>query len=129
MNQSSELSSHQMYSKILGQLSKGSLISILSESSKLMFLSNFYIGLFGLTFADNISCSMLWISPFVISSSSTLQCLSAQVFRHEIFQLCQCYYTYARDHSHIESSHSLCQTFTKFQNHPPSTLSFKMPNL
>ena len=38
VNLSSELSSHQMYSKVLRQFSKGSLILISSESSKILLL-------------------------------------------------------------------------------------------
>ena len=34
-----------------------------------------------------------------------------------------------RDHSRIESSHSLRQNDAKLQTHPPSTLHVKMPNL
>ena len=67
------------------------------------------------------------MSPCIISSSTTLQCLNTQVFRHEIFQLCQ--YTCVRGHSHMESSYSLCQNDAKFHTNPPSTVHFKMPNL
>ena len=110
-----------MYSKMLRQFSKESLISISSESSKIQLLVIFFfcIGLFGLTFAGNISCSMFWMSSCVISSSATFQCLNTQVFRHKIFQLCQCCYTRVRGHSHIESSHGLCQNDVKFQTNPP----------
>ena len=34
-----------------------------------------------------------------------------------------------KGHSHIESSHSLCENDAMFQIHPPSTLHVKMPNL
>ena len=71
VNLRSELSSHQTYSKMLRQFSKGSLISISSESTKFIFSSKFCIGLSCLTFAD-ISCSTLWMSPCVLSSSATL---------------------------------------------------------
>ena len=36
---------------------------------------------------------------------------------------------YVRGHSHIESSHSLCQNDPKLQTHPPSIHNVKMPNL
>ena len=117
-----------MYSKMLRQFSKGSLISISSESSKVHLLIKVLYTLSGLTFADDIPCPTLSMSPCAISCSATL-CLSTQVFRHEIFQLCQCQYTCVRGHSHIESSHSLRENDAKFQAHPPSTLHVKMPNL
>ena len=60
VNLRSELGSHQMYSK-----SKGSLISISSESSKIHRL----------TFADDISCSTLWMSPCGIGSSFIMNVL------------------------------------------------------
>ena len=117
-----------MYSKMLRQFSKGSLISISSESSKVHLLIKVLYTLSGLTFADDIPCPTLSMSPCAISCSATL-CLSTQVFRHEIFQLCQCQYTCVRDHLHIKSSHSLHENDAKFQTHPPSTLRVKMPDL
>ena len=44
----------------------------------------FCVGLSGLTSANHISFSILWMSPCVISSSKNL-CLNNQVFRHKIF--------------------------------------------
>ena len=38
------------------------------------------------------------------------------------------FYT-TRNHSHIESSHSLCQNDPKLQTHPPIIVKVKMPNL
>ena len=60
----SEVSSHQIYSKMLRQFSKASLISISSQSLKIhqKFIC---IVLSGLTFADDSFCSMLWMSPCV----------------------------------------------------------------
>ena len=75
VNQRPELSSNQMYYKMLRQLSKGSLISISSESWKIHLLINVLYSLSDLTFADNISSCMLWMSPCAISSNLTL-CLS-----------------------------------------------------
>ena len=107
-----------MHSKILRQFSKGSLISASSESSKIHLLIKVLYFLFH---ALNVFlCFQL---------SATLKCISTQVFRHEISQLCQCQYTCERGHSHIKSSHSLSETDAKFQTHPSSTLHIKMPIL
>ena len=111
---------------MLRQFSKESLISISSESSKIHLLikalyRHIWLSLcrqYFLFYALNVRCS-----PWVFSGS--IYNLSTQVFRHEIFQLCQCKYIFVRCHSHIESSHS----DIKFQTHPLSTFHFNMPNL
>ena len=78
--------------------------SIIKDSS---FNQSFVQPYLVFTFAD-ISCSMLWMSPRVISSDATLKCLSTQVFIHEVFQLCQNQYTCVRGHSQIEFGCSNC---------------------
>ena len=78
--------------------------SVIKDSS---FNQSFVQAYLVFTFAD-ISFSMLWMSPRVISSNATLKCLSTQVFIHEIFQLCQCQYTCVRGHSQIEFGCSNC---------------------
>ena len=119
-----------MYSKMLRQFSKGSLISISSESSKIHLLIR-------------VLCRPIWfnfcrryfmfhapnISLYYFQQCNFMICLITQVFRHETLPLCQSQCTYVRGHSHVESSHSLHQNDATFQTHPPSTLHVKMPNL
>ena len=112
-----------MYFKILRQFTKETQSQFHQSHQKLIFLSKFCIGMSGLTFADG-SCSALSVSPCVIGSSTTLQFLCTQAFRHEIFQLSQCQYTCVRGHLHIESSHSFNENDAKFQT-PPIYLSRK----
>ena len=106
-----------MYFKISRQFTKETQSQFHQSHQKLIFLSKFCIGMSGLTFADG-SCSALSVSPCVIGSSTTLQFLRTQAFRHEIFQLSQCQYTCVRDHLHIESSHSFNKNDAKFQTPP-----------
>ena len=115
-----------MFFEILRQFTKGNSISILSE---FIFLSKFCIGISGLTLTDEISCSTFSMSPCVIGSSATIQCLSTKAFRHEIFQLSECQFTCVRGHLHIESSHSLHKNDVTFQTHSPNIFHTKMPNL
>ena len=58
--------------------------------TKIHLLINIFYRLIWFNLADDISFSILWMSFCVISSSATLQCLSTYVFRHGIFQFCQC---------------------------------------
>ena len=115
-----------MYSKMLRQFSKGSLISISSESSKIHLLIK--------VLYRHIQFN-LCRRYFLFHALNVSLCYQQQWnfmsqylgLQGEIFQLCQCQYTCVRGHSHIKSSHSLYDA--KFQTHPPSTLYFKMPSL
>ena len=119
-----------MYSKMLRQVSKESLISISSESSKIHLLIKVLYrptwfnlcGLYFLFYALNVSLCYQPQYNFIMSQHS-------QVFIHEIFKLSQCQYACVRGYSYFESSHSFCQNDTKFQIHLPIILHFKMPNL
>ena len=116
-----------MYSKILRQFSKGSLISISSESSKIHLL----IKVLYRHIWFNLCRRYFLFHALNVPLCYQQQCnfiLSTQFFRHGIFQLFQCQYTCVRGHLHIESSHSLRENDAKFQSHPPSTLHFKMLN-
>ena len=118
-----------MYSKMLRQFSKGSLISISSESSKIHLLIK-------------VLCRPIWFNLcrryFLFHILSVSLCYQQQrnfimpdylVFRYEIFQLSQCYYNFVRAHSHIESSHSFGENDAKLQTDPSSTLYVKISNL
>ena len=117
-----------MYSKMLRQFSKGSLISISSESSKIHLLikvlyRHIQFNLCRRYFLFHaLNVSLCYQQQWNFMS----QYLGLQA---EIFQLCQCQYTCVRGHSHIESSKSLHENDAKFQTHPPSTLHVKIPNL
>ena len=83
-NHRSELSSHQMYSKMLRQFSKGSLISISSESLKIHLLIKvlYRSNLFNLSrqysFSLNVSfCyKQQWISSVLVLRSLDIKCFS-----------------------------------------------------
>ena len=119
-----------MYSKMLRQFSKGSLISISSESSKIhLLIKVLYRPIcFKLSkqqflfYALNVSLSYQQQCYFITSQYSGLQ-------TSNISALSICQYICVRGHSYIESSHSLCQNDAKFQTHPTSTLHIKMANL
>ena len=104
-----------MYSKILRQFSKGSLISIFVQAYLVQPSQTIF-------FVSRSECLLVLLAAVQ---------LYVLVIKHEIFQLCQCYYTYLRGHSHMESSPSLHENDAKFQlqTHPPGTLHIKMPNL
>ena len=111
-----------MYFKLLIQFSKGSLISISSESSKFHLLIKVLYRPIWFN---------LWRQYFLFLTLNISLCYQQQCnfIMSEIFQLCQCQYTCVRGQSHIESSHSLHENDAKFQTHLQSTLHVKMTNL
>ena len=117
-----------MYSKMLKQFGKRSLISILSESSKIHLL----IKVLYRNIWFNLRRQYYLLRALNISLCYQLQCnFMSQYFRREIFQLCQFQYTCVRGHLHIESSSSLHENDARFQfqTQQPSTIYVKMPNL
>ena len=106
-----------MYSKMLTQFSKRILISI----------SNFFINLSGLTFADDISCSMLWMSPCVISSSATLYVLVLRSLDMKNFSFANFSIPVYGVTQISNLPTVLRQHDAKFQTHPSTHV--KMPNL
>ena len=116
-----------MYSRMLRQFSKRSLISISSESSK----TNLLIKVLYRPIWLNLCRRNFLFHALNVSACFQQQCnfLSTQVIRHEIFQLCQCQCICVWAHSRIESSHSLRQNEATFRTHPLSTLHVQMPNV
>ena len=108
-----------MYSKMLRQFSKGSLISISSESSKIHLLIK-------------VLYRPIWFNLcrryFLFHALNVSLCYQQQCnFMMSQYLILQD--TCVRGHSHIESFHSLRENDAKFQTHSPSTLHVKMPNL
>ena len=120
-----------MQSKMLRKFSKGSLMSIPSESSKISLLIKvlhrpIWFNLYRQYFLfHGLNVSLCYQQQCNFST----QVFITQVWRNEICQLFQCQYTCGRGHSHMESSHSLFENDAKFQTHPYSTLHVKMPNM
>ena len=108
-----------MYSKMLRQFSKGSLISISSESSKIHLLIK-------------VLYRPIWFNLcrryFLFHALNVSLCYQQQCnFMMSQYLILQD--TCVRGHSHIESFHSLRENDANFQTHPLSTLHVKMPNL
>ena len=114
-----------MYSKMLRQFSKESLISIPSESLKNHLLIKVFYRYIWCCLCRRYS--LFHVLNVSLCYQQQSNCIMSLVFRYEIFQLCQCQYSCVRGHSHIESSHSWRESDAKFQTHPPITL-IKMPN-
>ena len=118
-----------MYSKMLRQFSKGSLISISSESSKIHLLIkvlyrhiwfNICIQYF-LFLVLNVSLCYKQQCNFVKSQYLGLQKRNVSALPMLVYCV--------RGHSHITSSQSSRENDAKCQTHPPSTLHVKIPNL
>ena len=115
-----------MYSKMLRQFSKGSLISISSEPSKIhLLIKVLYRHIWFNLCRRYFLFHALNVSLCYHSSSATL----VLVLR----SLDMKYFNFAnlsvRGNSHIKSSHSFHENDAKFQTHPPSSLHIKMQNL